>query len=236
MSAPSPLTPVRSPRGDAALLFLERDVARPRRLLPFVLAGLVLHAAAFAVQLPRLAVAAPVPERPERAFVLQRYVPPPPEIQRPVRAAREIEEALPVPDLTPLAPEPIIDRAPEEIPEVVPQDLPTLVGEPEPPAVAGPLVAGQAGVTLPELIAGTDVEPVYPELARRARIEGDVTLRAVIYEDGLVGDIEVLAAPRGDLGFVEAALAAVRQWRYRPASQAGRPVAVYLGRVHFRLD
>ncbi|RMG43562.1 MAG: energy transducer TonB [Acidobacteria bacterium] len=94
--------------------------------------------------------------------------------------------------------------------------------------MTGPLMPGIGGVTSPELIPETKVEPEYPELARKARIEGKVILRAVIRKDGTVGDIEVLRAPMPDLGFTEAAIAAVRQWRYRPGVQNGRPVDVYL--------
>ena len=69
------------------------------------------------------------------------------------------------------------------------------------------------------------VEPAYPDVARRARIEGKVTLQAVVQTNGDVGEVSVLASTNPM--FNESAIAAVRQWKYKPALQNGRPVAVY---------
>jgi protein TonB len=68
------------------------------------------------------------------------------------------------------------------------------------------------------------VEPSYPQVARRAGMGGRVTLRAVIAEDGSVESVEVLAST--NLLFNDAAVEAVRKWRYRPALMNGRPVRV----------
>jgi protein TonB len=75
-------------------------------------------------------------------------------------------------------------------------------------------------------VALETISPVYPELARRAHLEGVVVLEAVIGADGAVRDVRVLrgASPLLD----PAALEAVRRWRYRAASVGTRPVAVYL--------
>jgi protein TonB len=80
------------------------------------------------------------------------------------------------------------------------------------------------GVTAP--VAIETIAPPYPELARRAHIEGVVVLEAIIGVDGSVRDVRVLngASPLLD----PAALEAVRRWRYRAASVGTRPVAVYL--------
>jgi protein TonB len=81
------------------------------------------------------------------------------------------------------------------------------------------------------------VKPEYPELARVARIEGRVILQAIILKNGTVGEIEVLNCNRPNMGFEEAAIGAVRQWRYVPATQGGRPVDVYFTvRVDFDLQ
>jgi periplasmic protein TonB len=80
------------------------------------------------------------------------------------------------------------------------------------------------GVTPPAAIE--TAAPAYPELARRAHMEGVVVLEAVIGADGSVRDVHVL---RGVSPLLDAAaLDAVRRWRYRAASIDGRPVAVYL--------
>ena len=64
----------------------------------------------------------------------------------------------------------------------------------------------------------------HPESARKQGREGVVILKFVISLDGSVEDIEVVA---GEEPFVASALAAVKAWRYRPASIDGRPTALH---------
>jgi protein TonB len=68
-----------------------------------------------------------------------------------------------------------------------------------------------------------DVTPVYPPEAGRARIEGTVVLMAVIGKDGTVQDVRVES---GLPMLAQAAIDAVRQWRYRPYMLNGEPVEV----------
>jgi protein TonB len=92
--------------------------------------------------------------------------------------------------------------------------------------VAGPVdVTGD--MVRPVLLV--KVEPEYPQAARRAGLGGRVTLRAVIAEDGSVESVEVFAS--SNPLFDEAAVKAVRQWRYRPALMSGNPVRVYFSVV-----
>jgi len=65
------------------------------------------------------------------------------------------------------------------------------------------------------------VEPQYPAEATARHIQGLVTLEVQIGGDGVVRNITVVD---GDPVLAEAALQAVRQWRYRPYSVDGRPV------------
>ena len=67
------------------------------------------------------------------------------------------------------------------------------------------------------------VQPEYPPLARQARIQGTVVLQAVISREGRIENLQVLS---GHPLLVPAALAAVRQWRYRPYSLNDQPVEV----------
>jgi TonB family protein len=67
------------------------------------------------------------------------------------------------------------------------------------------------------------VSPVYPPLAVQARIEGTVRLHTIIAKDGTVLQIEVMS---GHPLLVQAAIDAVRQWRYRPTLLNGEPVEV----------
>lgn len=64
-------------------------------------------------------------------------------------------------------------------------------------------------------------EPAYPEVARQARVEGVVIVEAAINAAGDVTDARVL---RSQPLLDEAALAAVRQWRFTPALLNGKPV------------
>ena len=77
--------------------------------------------------------------------------------------------------------------------------------------------------------------PAYPERAREAGIEGVVLIRAVILTDGTPSSLVLLNSPDQDLG--QAALEAVRQWRYQPVLLNGAPIeAIATITVNFRLD
>ena len=67
------------------------------------------------------------------------------------------------------------------------------------------------------------VQPDYPSLARQARVQGAVVLRAVIDRDGVIQNLQVISGPAL---LVAAAINAVRQWRYRPFYLNGQPVEV----------
>lgn len=66
-------------------------------------------------------------------------------------------------------------------------------------------------------------QPVYPSLARQVHVTGNVVLHAIIHEDGRVGELAVVS---GHPLLVQAALEAVRQWRYVPTLLNGEPVEV----------
>jgi protein TonB len=67
------------------------------------------------------------------------------------------------------------------------------------------------------------VRPVYPAIARQARVQGTVLLQAIIAKDG---SIQNLQAVSGHPMLVPAAIAAVREWRYKPYLLNGQPVEV----------
>jgi TonB family protein len=77
------------------------------------------------------------------------------------------------------------------------------------------------------------VDPVYPPLARQARIEGVVRFTAIIGKDGHVLNLQLVS---GHPLLVPAAQEAVRQWVYRPTLLNGKPVEVVTSvEVDFRL-
>jgi protein TonB len=67
------------------------------------------------------------------------------------------------------------------------------------------------------------VQPIYPPLARQARIQGTVELRAIISKTGTIENLTVVS---GHPMLVKSALEAVRQWRYRPYLLNGDPIEV----------
>ena len=69
------------------------------------------------------------------------------------------------------------------------------------------------------------VPPEYPMLAQQARVQGMVVLDAKVGPDGRVSSVEVLA---GNPLLIEAAVEAVRQWRYQPLLLNGVPAAFVL--------
>lgn len=79
----------------------------------------------------------------------------------------------------------------------------------------------------------THVEPKYPSQARSERIQGDVRLQVRIAADGTVQEVSLVSGPPQ---LAAAAIAAVKQWRYRPVISSGNPIAVVtIVDVAFRL-
>jgi protein TonB len=100
-----------------------------------------------------------------------------------------------------------------------PRTVPVPAKAPEPAPVKRIRVA--SGVAEANLIH--DVPPQYPPEAGRERIEGTVVLLAVIGTDGSVKDLRVESGPPV---FTQAAIEAVKQWRYKPYLLNGVPVEI----------
>jgi protein TonB len=67
------------------------------------------------------------------------------------------------------------------------------------------------------------VNPVYPQIARQTRIQGVVVMEAVISKEGSVESLRVIS---GHPLLLQAAIDAVKQWKYRPTLLNGEPVDV----------
>ena len=67
------------------------------------------------------------------------------------------------------------------------------------------------------------LEPSYPALARAARVQGEVLLSAVIDTNGMIQNLQLIS---GHPMLVPSAIAAVKQWRYKPYLLNGQPVEV----------
>ena len=163
--------------------------------------------------------------------------PPPPPPAPPKPATPQVEPRAEVPAPTEML-------QPMEMPEIVDVER---IPEPEPSSgveggveggVKGGVLGGVPGGVVQEVgpyrIGGPatppmevhKVQPVYPRLAQTARVQGVVVLEALIRRDGSVADIRPVKTL--SMGLTEAAIEAVRQWRYRPAELNGVPVEYYL--------
>jgi len=67
------------------------------------------------------------------------------------------------------------------------------------------------------------VEPVYPPLAKAARVQGEVLLKAIIDVNGNIQNLQLIS---GHPMLVPAAISAVQQWKYKPYLLNGQPVEV----------
>ena len=76
---------------------------------------------------------------------------------------------------------------------------------------------------LPEAV--TKVSPIYPDIAREAGVDGQVMVQALVGKDGHVKDVRVVKSiPMLDAS----AVAAVKQWVFKPALSNNKPVAVWV--------
>lgn len=111
----------------------------------------------------------------------------------------------------------------QEVPEPDPESSqPEKQELPEPPSQPADL-REPVGVPKPVLIHR--VNPEYPDIARKSRVQGIVILEAAITKEGTVENVKVLRGVHPLLD--QAAVNAVRKWRYKPATVNGKPVRVH---------
>lgn len=107
--------------------------------------------------------------------------------------------------------------SPPSEPRIVPKPPPQKEGEL--PALGDYVYVEE----LPEAI--TKVPPSYPQAAREANVEGTVLVQVLVGRDGRIADTKVVKSiPELD----DAAVASARQWVFKPAMTAGKPVAVWV--------
>jgi len=84
------------------------------------------------------------------------------------------------------------------------------------------------GVTSPQLVK--EVRPNYTADAMRAKVQGVVEMRAIVLPDGSVDPtrIRITRSLDASLGLDQQAIVAVKQWRFRPGTRDGQPVAVWV--------
>lgn len=200
--------------------WVRQDPADRRLIQRGLAVAVVLHLVLLFARLPAWG---PEPKRvdalQDQAMKVQflKPPPPPPKVQpKPKPQAKRI----PRPDPTPEEPEP----------EVAPEP-PPIESEAPPAPVTEPVQTGPVRVSPgqgPGLIKR--VEPKYPPIALTARMQGTVILDAVIHKDGSVGEITVLRS--ANQVFDQAAIDALKQWRYTPGPQD----VILTVTVHFKLQ
>jgi TonB family protein len=103
-----------------------------------------------------------------------------------------------------------------------PFDAPMAIPPVPPPPPRADARRIDATMTPPKLVSHVDA--IYPEAAKKSGIAGMVILELIINEDGSVSDVRVIKPL--PLGLDQAAVEAVRQFRFEPATLAGKPIPV----------
>ena len=80
------------------------------------------------------------------------------------------------------------------------------------------------GITMPKLVY--EVKPSYTKEAMEAKIQGGLSLDAVVLDTGVVGDVEIVESLDKVYGLDDQAIKAIRQWTFEPGTKDGKPVAV----------
>ena len=83
---------------------------------------------------------------------------------------------------------------------------------------------GGSGVVAPRLLK--EVKPAYTGDAMRAKIQGVVTVEAVVLPNGTVGDVQVVRSLDRTFGLDEEAVKAVKRWVFAPGTRFGQPVPI----------
>lgn len=90
----------------------------------------------------------------------------------------------------------------------------------------------------PIVIRATQTAPAYPPAALAARFTGTVKVDVKVLDDGKVGEIKVVECTHKKIGFEDAVMEAVKNWRFEPArKEDGEPIDFVTSFVlHFRGD
>ncbi|HKW76728.1 MAG TPA: energy transducer TonB [Terriglobales bacterium] len=165
--------------------------------------------------------------------------PPPPPAAQPVPKVQKISEVV---------------NGELRAPSKIPKDIKMIKEEETPPAtgvvggVVGGVPGGQVGGVIGSIVGSTaappkmatpqklrvssgvaegnllrKIEPQYPPMAKVAHIQGDVLLAATISKSGVIENLHVVS---GHPILAQAAMDAVKQWKYKPYLLNGEPVEV----------
>ena len=168
--------------------------------------------------------------------------PPPPPAAAPIKIVKMVSEVVNGQLRAPT-------KIPDKVQMITEDENPPDLGGGVPGGVPGGIAGGSAGgviggilssaaVAVPKAATPTrvrvsqgvsagllirKVQPNYPQLAKQARIQGQVVLQAEISKDGTIQNLQLIS---GHPMLAPAAIEAVKQWRYKPYLLNGEPVAV----------
>jgi periplasmic protein TonB len=94
-------------------------------------------------------------------------------------------------------------------------------GPPPPPPKAQSRIRVGGNVQAAKMVR--QVQPIYPQIAKTAHVQGTVILHAVIAKDGSVSELQYISGPPL---LMKSAMDAVREWKYQPTLLNGEPVEV----------
>ena len=171
-----------------------------------------------------------VQDKKEEKIMRRVVLRPPPEQKLQQLKLKQKVQKVPVPDPTPDEPEPIVPIDTNDNQQLDMTDSDYIIGIPDaPPAPTGPVREGTVGLEKPVYnLQQLQANVVYPELGKKARMQGYVILEAVLKKNGTVGDVRVIGGNLKSLGFPEAAMRAVRKLKFTPGKLRGQPVDVIL--------
>lgn len=174
----------------------------------------------------------PPPPAPTRSAVAQKVVVDPAKFIAPTELPKEIPPPIDEPPVVGLAT--VAQGVPLGVPGGIPGGVPggvpgSVLGVVSPPPTPPP--PPRPVKRTPQRVGGNvqaaklihRVEPVYPELAKRARISGGVFLEVTVDEEGNVSEVKIL---RGHPLLNDEVVRAVKQWKYSPTLLNGEPVPV----------
>jgi len=210
----------------------EAATAESRLLRRCLAAAVVIHGVLLALpvtwSVSKVAADPPVVIPVHRLAQLRPPEPPEPVLDRPLPTPHEATVTIPVPDFEP--PEPLDRPQPVALPQpdLAPFDsgfdlAADILDAPPPPEPPDEPVLVVGDVLPPEKLYAP--QPRFPEIERQIGRGGLVVVQAVIERDGTVGEVKILRGASRALD--EAAVEAVKTWRFQPATLNGRPLTVY---------
>ncbi|MCH9648572.1 MAG: energy transducer TonB [Deltaproteobacteria bacterium] len=239
MAANDKTTSKKAPAHDEAALaslrtYAEEDQEETRNFWIGVGLAVAFHALLLLIYFPKSSADEDVEREKPKVYVVQqvRFQPPPPPQQQEIPKPKA--KKVPIPDPTPDEPEPI--RLEDEIePDIEMPDTDIIFDIPEGPPPSEPSGPIHVGGDVAAPVKINTPNPQYTEIARKARIQGVVIVQAIIDKEGSVQNVKILKGL--PMGLDNAAVDAIKKWKFKPATLNGKPVTVYYNlTVNFTLQ